>query len=94
MFEVGRLRTRESNRHHFHIRFRHSYKLNIALFPIFVNNMIVRLFNLIFLYCIDFVLIFLLYIDRSAMYNCPFKSCNRQSSCAVLKSETKSLSCA
>lgn len=86
MFEVGGLRTRESKRRHFHIRFRHSYKLNIALFPIFVNNMIVRLFNLIF--CIDF------YIDRSAMYNCPYKSCNRQSSCAVLKSETKSLSCA
>lgn len=53
MFEVGRLRAIESKRHHFHIRFRHSYKLNIALFPIFVNNMIVRLFNLIF-----FVLIF------------------------------------
>lgn len=50
MFEVGKLRTRESKRRHFHIRFRHSYKLNIALFPIFVNNMIVRLFNLIFLY--------------------------------------------
>ena len=50
MFEVGRLRTRESKRHHFHIRFRHSYKLTIALFPIFVNNMIVRLFNLICLY--------------------------------------------